>query len=280
MERILVILNRERTADAVLTTAGRLASRLGTARITVLHPRLPEDPSFMPTEEIMTPDRQLQFNRVSAARAAHLRDVVASWQASLPAGQQVRSLEVIGKPAQVVGAEATQADLVVLGHVLPDDRDDARLALHTALFVSGAPVVVAPMREPDTVGVHPAIGWESGPAMEAAVQAALPLLLKAEAVTFLVGDEGGGGTAPEPQGGVRQSLEQARVHCDMMTFQARGREVGAALLAEAKAAGADLIVMGAYTHAGLIERILGGATKELLQHADLPLLLHHGRVGS
>jgi nucleotide-binding universal stress UspA family protein len=51
--------------------------------------------------------------------------------------------------------------------------------------------------------------------------------------------------------------------------------VGAQLLEEARAISADCLVMGAYRHGDLIERILGGVTHHMLQAADIPLFLHH-----
>jgi len=33
--------------------------------------------------------------------------------------------------------------------------------------------------------------------------------------------------------------------------------------------------MGAYTHNRFIEMVLGGATRDMLANADLPVLLHH-----
>lgn len=39
--------------------------------------------------------------------------------------------------------------------------------------------------------------------------------------------------------------------------------------------GADLIVMGAYAHARLVEIVFGGATRYILRHATLPVLMAH-----
>ena len=51
--------------------------------------------------------------------------------------------------------------------------------------------------------------------------------------------------------------------------------VGDALLAEAQKAGADLLVMGAYGHSRLRELVLGGATRGVLTHGAIPVLLVH-----
>ena len=56
----------------------------------------------------------------------------------------------------------------------------------------------------------------------------------------------------------------------------QGKEsVGAQLLREAHALGADCLVMGAYRHHRLLEMILGGVTRHMLQEADMPLFLMH-----
>jgi nucleotide-binding universal stress UspA family protein len=55
-----------------------------------------------------------------------------------------------------------------------------------------------------------------------------------------------------------------------------GRGVfGGLLLAQAHALGADLLVMGAYTHNFWRELLLGGVTSHMMAHADLPVLMRH-----
>ncbi len=48
-----------------------------------------------------------------------------------------------------------------------------------------------------------------------------------------------------------------------------------AILEEAKTLGADLVVMGGYAHSRLRELVFGGATRELLRAATVPLLMAH-----
>ena len=52
-------------------------------------------------------------------------------------------------------------------------------------------------------------------------------------------------------------------------------KVGQILLEKVGEIGADLLVMGAYGHSRLREMILGGATREVLGHAALPVLMAH-----
>jgi nucleotide-binding universal stress UspA family protein len=50
---------------------------------------------------------------------------------------------------------------------------------------------------------------------------------------------------------------------------------GQDLLDKARELGADMLVMGAYAHSPLREALLGGVTRHVLAHADLPVLMRH-----
>lgn len=135
-------------------------------------------------------------------------------------------------------------------------------------------MIVAPTKPPQSVGNHAAVAWEQTHGVEDAVKAALPLLVRSASVTILIGREGRAAPPSRPLSLI-QALDDQHVPHKIVPFELDGRDIGDALLAEAKKAGADLLVMGAYTHNRLIEAILGGATQELLAHADIPLLMHH-----
>jgi nucleotide-binding universal stress UspA family protein len=63
--------------------------------------------------------------------------------------------------------------------------------------------------------------------------------------------------------------------CERHEVKAQDQPVGAALLGAARNAGADLLVMGAYSRSRFAELIFGGVTQHVLGHADLPVLLAH-----
>ena len=50
---------------------------------------------------------------------------------------------------------------------------------------------------------------------------------------------------------------------------------GQLLLSRAHEAGADMLIMGAYTHGAIREMLLGGITRYVVSHADLPVLMRH-----
>ena len=51
--------------------------------------------------------------------------------------------------------------------------------------------------------------------------------------------------------------------------------VGEALLSEAAEVGAGLLVMGAWGHRRVVERLLGGATRTLVHSMTMPVLFAH-----
>jgi nucleotide-binding universal stress UspA family protein len=64
------------------------------------------------------------------------------------------------------------------------------------------------------------------------------------------------------------------VRVDVVVERTRAT-VGSALMALARDAAAGLMVCGAYGHSRYREWALGGATRELLVRAPLPLLIAH-----
>jgi nucleotide-binding universal stress UspA family protein len=51
--------------------------------------------------------------------------------------------------------------------------------------------------------------------------------------------------------------------------------IGAALLGTARSLGADSLVTGAYRRHRFFEWVLGGVTRHVLHHADLPAFMLH-----
>ena len=54
-----------------------------------------------------------------------------------------------------------------------------------------------------------------------------------------------------------------------------GMNAGEALLQRASDGGTDLLVMGAYGHSRMREFVFGGATRHVLRHAKIPVLMSH-----
>ncbi len=97
----------------------------------------------------------------------------------------------------------------------------------------------------------------------------LHCLTRAERVFALIGKRGD--AAPR----VPPILAEHGIAVEMHALPIGGGPLGAALLGKAHELGADMLVMGAYQHSPLREFLLGGVTRHMLAHGDLPMLLRH-----
>ncbi len=191
--------------------------------------------------------------------------------------------EVVGLVADRVGRAGRIHDLTIVPQPAAPHQPDAEEIFNEALFRSGRPVVVAPVHGQDsdgtggeeaeaTIGERVTIAWNGRAEVARAVSDALPIIARALAVDLLVvGEE-------HPD---RPDAEQLRGYLRRHGIDARIRRVqpqastGETILAEATAAGSDLLVMGAYSHSRWREMIVGGVTRHAVHHSCIPLFLSH-----
>lgn len=163
--------------------------------------------------------------------------------------------------------QSRYCDLLVTAR---DDVLPQQLILH-----SPRPVLVAPGGgRSEGAGARPLLAWDGGMAASRAIHAALPLLRRAALTTLAVFNPGRVYAAHGDQPGADLARYLARhgVRLDVVVRETDG-DVGAALLSLAADTGADLLVMGCYGHARLTELLLGGATRSVLKHMTLPVLM-------
>ncbi len=200
-------------------------------------------------------------------------------------GLPVRSVETVagtasvgwheadGHESETVGSYGRLFDLIVLGRTTTTPTAAWRETCEAALFETGRPVLVAPVKAPETVGRIVVIPWNGSTEGARALGLARPLLQAAEVVHLVTVDEAGV-FGPD---GVRMAkhLIQNGVRAQAHTISADGRPSGEAILDEAGTVNADLIVKGAFTRHRIRQIIFGGVTQHLLDHSRLPLLLAH-----
>jgi nucleotide-binding universal stress UspA family protein len=169
-------------------------------------------------------------------------------------------------------------DLVVVGQGIDvDDPTGALAVLPEELALSiGRPVLVIPRYGAfAALGDHVLVGWNASREAARAVNDALPLLQRAQKVTVLSVDPGDHPDQRIP--GADITLHLARHGVNAVAEQTRSADisVGDVILSRAADMGADLIVCGAYGHSRMREMVLGGATRHLLQHMTVPVLMSH-----
>jgi nucleotide-binding universal stress UspA family protein len=115
------------------------------------------------------------------------------------------------------------------------------------------------------------IGWNGSREAARAVAEAMPFLRKATKVVVLKAERDPG----EDDLDTRLARHLDRHGVEATLHDVRSRDPADAIIAEASAIEADMIVIGAYGHSRLREWALGGVTRDLLLRSPLPLLLAH-----
>jgi nucleotide-binding universal stress UspA family protein len=144
------------------------------------------------------------------------------------------------------------------------------------LMRCGRPVLLAPQRAQPALATTVAIAWKDSAESARAVLAAMPFISKAEkAVILSVAEDE---KSEDLLRGAEALANELRWHgvdpeTKIVPYDTRG--VTHAILHAAAASRADLLVMGAYGHSRLQEFVLGGATRAVLENAELPVFLFH-----
>jgi len=170
-----------------------------------------------------------------------------------------------------LGSLARVYDVAVLSR--PGSRGARMTALEAALFDSGRPVLMAPPTPPTSMGENVVIHWNASTETARVILLAMPILRKAKRVTLL-GIEGHIVPGPSVKDALG-NLEANGVTATDKLVKPRSGRPGEAILGEAKAQGADLLIKGAYTQSRLRQMIFGGATSHILAAAELPVFLAH-----
>lgn len=177
-----------------------------------------------------------------------------------------------GKMAEAIRPWGRMADLIVVAK--PDrDRNLGVNTLRAALYHCGRPVMIVPpaTSQPAAVASKIAIAWNGS--MQASRAVALSLDLLREAAEIIILD--GGSAHPASSGEeLQRYLGFNGVTARLQAIDARN-EPGRVILAAASAAGADTLVMGAYSHSREHETVFGGATQHIVDHTDMPVVMVH-----
>jgi nucleotide-binding universal stress UspA family protein len=181
-------------------------------------------------------------------------------------------MEVGDEPAWLAEHGRT-ADLLVVGRAR-EGEPVAMDILEACLMATGRPVLIATDVAPRHLSGTVAIAWKNKSEAARAVAAARPFVEMADKVVVLSVDEGGE-TDEVSCERLRYALSWHNPASTVQRLMRDGRAPAETLLAAARAAGADLLVMGGYGHSRMREVIFGGFTRHMLSGADLPILMVH-----
>ncbi len=113
--------------------------------------------------------------------------------------------------------------------------------------------------------------------LSCAVFDALPLLKSAQSVTVVWIDPQHDGEAAGdlPGADICAALARHGVKCEATQNVRPAEDIGGTLLSTVKSCGGDMLVMGCYGHSRMREFVFGGATRHILEHMTVPVLMSH-----
>ena len=271
MKSILLPVDQSEQMPSALETAWHLANLFDSVLEGVaLRPAFAEIVAPDPIVAVTIPPAD--WNETEFCRTVRQRfDAYAAAHAqNTPGGARFRWRGGSAIEDSALGSLARVYDVTVLSR--PGSRGARMTALEAVLFDSGRPVLMAPPTPPKSLGQTVLIHWNASTETARAIALAMPILRKAKRVSFIA-VEGHISPGPSVKDAVAH-LEANGIAATETTVTGRNKP-GEAILAEAAAIGADLLIKGAYTQSRLRQMIFGGATSHILASAEIPVLLAH-----
>ncbi len=283
--KILAAASGDAEARAALETALRLGKRFDAYVEAVNVRRNPRDAVAFMTEgmtgavieEIISTAEQDIDKRSLHAREdfEELLGQLGIESTSAPvAGKTSASFRVEdGREDEVIAERGRLSDLVVAAR--PSASGDAKeeVVAESVLMESGSGLLLVPPGHTSDLKGPAAIAWNGSAEAARAVHRAMPLLLQADEVAIMC-PEDSSMRGPGPDA-LSTYLALHSINCHAHSLPSDWTHIGEALLSTAHEENAAFVVMGAFSQGKLRQLILGGATRFMLNNADVPVLFTH-----
>jgi nucleotide-binding universal stress UspA family protein len=182
-------------------------------------------------------------------------------------------------PFEAVASVSALARLHDLTIVLQPDRESDtfdNIMPVEILFQAGGPVLFIPYAHKGALEFNRiGIAWDGSRLAARAVRDAAPFLARGNAVTIICVNGEDQPPANGTAAGLAAHLAQHGLASNVEHAIADRADVQPTILSIAADSGLDLIIMGAYGHSRLRERILGGVTRATLEAMTVPTLMSH-----
>lgn len=273
--------------DAAVFATARLAAQAFAAHLEFLHVRVDTSEVLMSMtaggvgggDAVQAVIDRMEAEAEATATAAHQAVADSLAAAGIPlrdepaaSGPSAQISQETGSQSAWVAQYGRFADLVLMGRGGPDDGTPE--TLEAALMDTGKPLLIAPASAPASLGKRIVIAWKDTPEAARAVSCALPFIGQADQVTIVtVLDDA---DAKDESGSrLLRALRWHNKAVEVRTLLRGSASAADVLHREAEALGADLMVMGGYSHSRLREVVFGGFTRRTLGSAGIPVLMAH-----
>jgi nucleotide-binding universal stress UspA family protein len=175
-----------------------------------------------------------------------------------------------------VATRALYADLVLAGSGVRADAALRSIVVGAAAFDARTPILLMPKSgQASLAPKNVMLAWNSRAEAASAAKASMELLAGAQTahVVLVDPDASYGRNGGEPGADIAAFLSRHGVTVLVEQLASGERRTEEVLRQHALELGCDMIIMGAYGHSRLRERIFGGVTASILEDCAVPVLL-------
>ena len=179
---------------------------------------------------------------------------------------------VEGDVSTALNQYSRYADLLIVPQRKNDRFDfNPYYQLSDVLLGAACPVLLLPDNSPPALPPETALlAWDGRRECARALMAAMPMLSQVKKIDVVSVNSEDEGAKEIAQHIARHGIE-AKVH----SVKDNQNDIGTILLNQAVSLESQMIIMGAYGHSRIRELMLGGATRHILEHVELPVLFSH-----
>jgi nucleotide-binding universal stress UspA family protein len=226
-----------------------------------------------------SPALTLSGNGEAQARAKTLVDWAHDRLRGALAPTAVQKLVVTSAGLDAAIARVVRySDLIVASQPYGEGSTQVQtIILEAVLFGTGAPVLIIP-RTAEDIGAFDRVmvAWDESTQALEAVRKALPALKSAtRAEIVMINPPSHSPERSDPGGVICVMLARHGVKADVSILAKTMPHVAEVINRHAQDHAIDLIVMGAYGHSRFREAMIGGATRDMLETARVPILMAH-----
>jgi nucleotide-binding universal stress UspA family protein len=270
---IVAILQNEQDAERVLDCALPLADRFESHLIGIHAEALPvpyTSTAGFPDTEFLQASADMNRERADKLQAIFLKRIQESGLSF-----EWRSLESFSGDSALTGISSVRAaDLIIAAQ--RDAGGDPSADIDTLVYDAGRPVLVVPHSGPlITSFKRVLLAWNGSKEAARAAFDALPFIIEADKTDILVIDPPDTPEeTPEAAGAeIAAALSRHGATVSVSVQKSGGTSVDDVIQNRIAETGADLLVLGAYSHSWLRQLLFGGVTRSVLRTVPVAAFL-------
>ena len=271
MKQILIPFGADSDRDVPIEAASQLAHRHNGQITGIFYPRLPDpvivDPMSGGVVSYDGLDEEIEAQKNSAGDL--IRQRAAACNPRIGDKQLIVDMTSLSNWRQV-GEICRVYDVSIIGR--SNENPHWQTLFEMALFEGGRPVLVVPPSWGGKFGETVGIAWNHSTETARVLALSMPIIRMAKKVIVIEVD---GWVHAGPDGkALQRYLEANEVEVEIKKGAPSGN-AGERVLEIASSCGVDFLVKGAFTQSRLTQMIFGGATRAILDQAQIPVIFAH-----